>query len=58
MAPRNGAKGGEMASAGLIDPDRAAAVLEARDLASFSENLLTAAHSAAGIEELFAYRIG
>ena len=58
MAPRIGVKGGEMASAGLIDPDRAAAVLEARDLAGFSENLLTAAHSAAGIEELFAYRIG
>lgn len=47
-----------MASAGLIDPERAAAVLDARDLASFSRHLLDAAHSAAGIEELFAYRIG
>ena len=52
-----GAKGGGMVSAGLIDPDRAAAVLDARDLTSFSEHLLKAAHSAAGIEELFAYRI-
>ena len=57
MAIWGGAKGGGMVSAGLIDPDRAAAVLDARDLTSFSEHLLKAAHSAAGIEELFAYRI-
>ncbi|MBU3031352.1 LuxR C-terminal-related transcriptional regulator [Paracoccus sp. XHP0099] len=41
----------------MIDPDRAAAVLDARDLGLFSERLLEAAHSAAGIEELFAYRV-
>lgn len=57
VAIGGGAKGGGMVSAGLIDPDRAAAVLDARDLTSFSEHLLKAAHSAAGIEELFAYRI-
>lgn len=58
MAPRAGRKGGKMVSAGLIDPERAAMVLDARDLGGFSQHLLAAAHSAAGIEELFAYRIG
>lgn len=47
-----------MTSAGLIDPDRAVALLEARDAGVFSERLLDAAHSASGIAELFAYRIG
>jgi DNA-binding CsgD family transcriptional regulator len=47
-----------MISSGLIDPDRAATLLEARDPLLFSQRLLDAAHSVAGIEELFAYRSG
>jgi len=47
-----------MQTAGLIDPDRAAALLEARDPALFAERLLELAHSATGVEELFAYRVG
>ncbi len=47
-----------MSSAGLIDPDRAAALLDARDPAVFSDRLLEAAHTVAGIEELFAFRVG
>lgn len=43
---------------GLIDPDRAASLLDARDMGVFSDRLLELAHSATGIEELFAYRIG
>lgn len=46
-----------MTSAGLIDPERAAALMDARDLGLFSERLLEAAHSASGIAELFAYRV-
>jgi len=44
-------------SGGLIDPDKAADLLEARDPALFSERLLEAAHSTAGVEELFAFRV-
>jgi DNA-binding CsgD family transcriptional regulator len=44
-------------SGGLIDPDKAAELLEARDPALFSERLLEAAHSTAGVEELFAFRV-
>lgn len=44
-------------SGGLIDPDLAADLLETRDPLRFSERLLEVAHSAAGVEELFAYRI-
>lgn len=47
-----------MTTVGLIDPDRAAVLLDARDLSVFSERLLDAAHSAAGVEELYAYRAG
>ena len=38
-----------MTTVGLIDPDRAAVLLDARDLSVFSERLLDAAHSAAGV---------
>lgn len=47
-----------MQAAGLIDPDHAASLLEARDGDLFSARLLDIAHGAAGVEELFAYRIG
>lgn len=47
-----------MQGSGPIDPARAAALLQARDPALFSQRLLDAAHSAAGVEELFAYRAG
>lgn len=47
-----------MRSGGLIDPDKAALLLEARDPVLFSERLLEVAHATAGVEELFAYRIG
>lgn len=47
-----------MSSVGLINPDHVAELLDARDLETFSERLLATAHSAAGVEELFAYRIG
>lgn len=47
-----------MTSVGLIDPDRAAVLLDARDLPVFSERLLDAAYSAGGVEELYAYRAG
>ena len=46
-----------MRSGGLIDPDMAADLLETRDPSRFSERLLAVAHSAAGVEELFAYRV-
>lgn len=46
-----------MRSGGLIDPDMAADLLEVRDAARFSERLLEVAFSAAGVEELFAYRV-
>jgi len=46
-----------MPSMGLIDPQRAAALLDARNLETFSERLLETAYSTAGVEELFAYRI-
>ena len=46
-----------MRSGGLIDPDKAAELLEARDPALFAERLLEAAHATAGVEELFAFRI-
>lgn len=46
-----------MRSGGLIDPDMAADLLDTRDPARFSERLLEVAHSAAGVEELFAYRV-
>jgi DNA-binding CsgD family transcriptional regulator len=46
-----------MRSGGLIDPDKAAELLEARDPAVFAERLLEVAHSAAGVEELFAFRV-
>src|SRR5690606_23121198 len=49
---RRGRRRGPMSSAGLIDPDRAAALLDARDPAVFSDRLLDAAHTVAGIEEL------
>jgi DNA-binding CsgD family transcriptional regulator len=42
---------------GLIDPDLAVALLEARDQSLFAERLLEIAHSSAGVEELFAYRV-
>lgn len=45
-------------TAGLIDPERASALLESRDPGVFAERLLDVARSAAGIDELFAYRIG
>lgn len=47
-----------MTFAGLIDPDRAAALLDIRNPQLFAERLLHLAHSAAGVEELFAYRVG
>lgn len=47
-----------MHSAGLIDPDLAAGLIEARDPGLFATRLLEVAHSATGVEELFAYRIG
>lgn len=43
---------------GLIDPDLAADLLDARDHQLFATRLLEIARNAAGIEELFAYRIG
>lgn len=46
-----------MRSGGLIDPDKAAELLELRDPALFSERLLEAAHSTSGIDELFAFRV-
>lgn len=46
-----------MRSGGLIDPDKAAELLETRDPALFSERLLEVAHSSAGVEELFAFRV-
>ncbi len=46
-----------MRSGGLIDPDKAAELLELRDPALFSERLLEAAHSTAGIDELFIFRV-
>ena len=46
-----------MRSGGLIDPDKAAELLETRDPALFSERLLEAAHASVGVEELFAFRI-
>lgn len=46
-----------MSSSGLIDPARAARLLDMRDLGLFSGLLLETAHSIAGIEELFAYRV-
>lgn len=46
-----------MRSGGLIDPDKAAELLETRDPALFSERLLEAAHSSVGVEELFAFRV-
>jgi DNA-binding CsgD family transcriptional regulator len=42
---------------GLIDPDLAADLLEARAPEAFAERLLEVAHSSAGVEELFAYRV-
>jgi DNA-binding CsgD family transcriptional regulator len=47
-----------MHGAGLIDPEIAAELLEARDSQLFADRLLEVAHAAAGIEELFAYRAG
>lgn len=47
-----------MIPVGLIDPDRAARLLDIRDRVLFSEQLLDVVHSATGIEELFAYRVG
>lgn len=46
-----------MRSGGLIDPDKAAELLAASDAAIFSERLLNVAHSVAGIDELFAFRV-
>ncbi|KRW93754.1 LuxR family transcriptional regulator [Paracoccus sp. MKU1] len=46
-----------MCSVGLIDPDLAASLLEARDQGLFATRLLELAHSSSGVEELFAYRI-
>lgn len=46
-----------MASVGLIDPAKAAVLLDARDLRVFSERLLAAAQSAARVDEMFAYRV-
>lgn len=42
---------------GLINPDLAVELLEARDQTLFAERLLAIAHSTAGVEELFAYRV-
>lgn len=42
---------------GLIDPDLAVGLLEARDQDLFASRLLDIAHSTTGVEELFAYRI-
>ncbi|MFT4014583.1 MAG: helix-turn-helix transcriptional regulator [Paracoccus sp. (in: a-proteobacteria)] len=42
---------------GLINPDLAVELLEARDQNLFAERLLQIAHSTAGVEELFAYRV-
>lgn len=50
--------GERMQSAGLIDPDLAAGLIDARDPELFATRLLEVAHSATGVEELFAYRIG
>lgn len=44
-------------SGGLIDPDKAADLMEARDPALLSERLLEIAHSSVGVEELFAFRV-
>jgi len=46
-----------MRSGGLIDPEVAADLLEARAPDVFAVRLLEAAHSTAGVEELFAYRV-
>lgn len=46
-----------MRSGGLIDPDTAAELLDLRDPAMFSERLLETAHTAAGVDELFAFRV-
>ncbi|WP_174802990.1 helix-turn-helix transcriptional regulator [Martelella limonii] len=45
-----------MTSVGLIDPECAAALLDARDPGVFSGRLLEAAYGVAGVEELYAYR--
>ena len=45
-----------MRTGGLIDPDRAAGLFDARDGKLFAERLLAIAHYLAGVEELFAYR--
>lgn len=42
---------------GLVDPELAVALLEARDQTLFADRLLAIAHSTAGVEELFAYRV-
>ena len=42
---------------GLIDPDRAGALMEARDGGLFAERLLDLAQSVAGVDELFACRV-
>lgn len=42
---------------GLIDPDRASALMEARDRDLFAARLLELAQSAAGVDELFACRV-
>lgn len=47
-----------MHASGLIDPDQAAALLDTRDLTRFSHAMLNAAHSLAGVDELFCYRVG
>lgn len=47
-----------MHTCGLIDPDLAAALMDARDSRLFATRLLEIARSVAGIEELFAYRLG
>lgn len=46
-----------MSSHGLIDPDLAASLLEARDQDLFATRLLELAHASAGVEELLAYRV-
>lgn len=46
-----------MPSGGLIDPDVAADLLDSRDPAAFSGRLLEAAHSVAGVDELYAFRV-
>ncbi|SIR18762.1 DNA-binding transcriptional regulator, CsgD family [Paracoccus thiocyanatus] len=47
-----------MQNCGLFDPDAAADLLGARDNQLFATRLLEIANSTAGIEELFAYRVG